>query len=761
MIELRVLGPLDLRSADGQPLPSVLSQPKRAAFLGYLALATPRGVHRRDSLLALFWPELDQEHARTALRQALHFLRKELGDETFVSHGDDVGLNPDRIRCDAVAMEAALDEGRAREAVELYRGDLLVGVHVRETPAFEQWLDGERSRLRHRAFEAGWALAAVEEGAANRAGAAHWAQWAATLLPDDESSVRRLIELLDRLGDRPGAIRAYDTLARLLATDYQLEPAPETRGLIETVRQRSPRPHDNRPETPPPEPPRRRVGGLSQRTTAAAGLALVLAGATALFALLQGGGPDSASAPPASIAVAYFKDLSPDSADAYLAAGLSEEVAASLGHVSQVLVKSPDAVRHAQRASGDDPQTLGRALSVRFLVEGTVRRAGKRIRVSVRLVNCATGFRAWGDDYDRLTADLLAIPEDIAREVAASITGAVSATQPRSIAVRPTSNVQAYDRFLEGNFLLAQRSPAAFTRAAAAYQEAVRLDPGFDRSLAKLAYTYGLMVTYAVRASGTPRDSLVDRGLTLADGVVRRNPGSSDGWMARGYLLSLRHPQTLEGVAEAFDRAITLDSMNVDALHEYGFILVISGRDSAAEASYLRALRVEPGRVNTLRHLGSLVSRRDLKRGLQLMDTAISIDPTFYAAYCDRARQRLFLRGDLAGSRADAEMGLRLRERPGCAAALALVELREGHPDRARDLVARYTSPPFDVNHGWMPLVLVELGDTGAALTLLERIQPRGAHLWHNLRGPEFDRLRREPRFQRVVETARPPGAPR
>jgi hypothetical protein len=87
-----------------------------------------------------------------------------------------------------VALEATLEGGHVREVVDLYRGDLLAGVHVRETPAFEQWLDGERGRLRRRAFEAAWALAAVEEDAGNGAGAAHWAHWAAKLLPDDESS---------------------------------------------------------------------------------------------------------------------------------------------------------------------------------------------------------------------------------------------------------------------------------------------------------------------------------------------------------------------------------------------------------------------------------------------------------------------------------------------------------------------------------------------------------------------------------------------
>ncbi len=764
MIELRVLGPLDLRSVEGQPLPSVLSQPKRAALLGYLALATPRGVHRRDSLLALFWPELDQEHARTALRQALHFLRKELGDPAFISHGDDVGLNPDRVWCDGVSLEAALNAGRVREAVDLYRGELFAGVHVRETPAFEHWLDGERARLRRRAFEAGWRLADAEEAVGNAAGAAQWAHWAATLLPDDEPSVRRLIRLLDRVGDRPGAIRAYEKFTRLLAQDYELKPGVEIKRLVEDLRLRSPATakvaETSRPALDTQGPAR--SGRRGSRVLVITSIVAALAGTTVWFAWRGRGGSDTPPAlAPTSIAVAYFKDLSADSADAYLAAGLSEEVAASLGRVSRLQVKSSGAVRLAQRAAGDDPQLLGSALSVRFIVEGSVRRAGERIRVSVRLVNCASGFRAWGDDYDRPTADLLAIPEDIAREVAASITGAMSATQPRSVGVRPTSNVRAYDRYLEGNFLLAQRSPAAFTRAAEAYWEAARLDPGFDRSLAKLAYTYGLMVTYEVSASGIPRDSLVDRGLALADRALNRNPGSSEAWMARGYLLFLRHPRTLAGVAEAFDRAIALDSMNVDALQEYGFILAISGRDSAAEANYVRALSVEPGRVNTLRQLGSLVSRREFERGLRLIDTAIAIEPTFYPAYCDRARKRLFVLGDLAGSRADAEMGLRLRERPGCAAPLALVELREGHPDRARTLLARYTTPPFDVNHGWMPLVLVELGDTDAALTLLERIQPRGAHLWHNLRGSEFDGLRGELRFQRVVETARPPGAPR
>src|SRR5438034_7148659 len=88
MIELRMLGRLSLTAADGREVHTLLGQPRRFALLAYLAAATPPGFHRRDSLLALFWPELDQEHARTALRQALRVLRAALGAEAVASRGD-------------------------------------------------------------------------------------------------------------------------------------------------------------------------------------------------------------------------------------------------------------------------------------------------------------------------------------------------------------------------------------------------------------------------------------------------------------------------------------------------------------------------------------------------------------------------------------------------------------------------------------------------------------------------------------------------
>jgi DNA-binding SARP family transcriptional activator/predicted ATPase len=237
VIEFRVLGTLNLLDADGREIRPVLAQPKRVALLTYLA-ASPRGFHRRDSLVALFWPELDQEHARGALRQALHGLRRSLTDGAIVSRGDDeIGLGQN-CWCDALAFERAIETARHDDALRLYRGDLLDGFFISGAPEFERWLENERARLRRRAVESAWTLADSSRAAGDVSLAAHWARHAAGLVRDDEEALRRLIAILGDLGDRAGALQAYDVFARRLAEEYEVEPAAETRALIAAVRSR-------------------------------------------------------------------------------------------------------------------------------------------------------------------------------------------------------------------------------------------------------------------------------------------------------------------------------------------------------------------------------------------------------------------------------------------------------------------------------------------------------------------------------------------
>ena len=290
MIELRLLGGLELRRGGGLKLDGLLTQPKRVALLAFLAAATPPRFHRRDTLLGLFWPELDQEHARAALRQALHGLRQGLGAEVLTSRGDEeVSVDEQRLSCDVRAFHQALEAEDWTRALELYRGGLLEGFFLSDTPEFERWLEEERGHLRDRACQAAWTLAQRARVECDAALAAQWARRAASLLPDDEEMVRRLIAFLDEMGDRVGAMRVYEEFAGRAASEYQVDPAAETKALMALVRSRetasapgptrtqapivAPRP----PPVPSTESAPRRFGIPSERWVAV-GIGLLLLG---------------------------------------------------------------------------------------------------------------------------------------------------------------------------------------------------------------------------------------------------------------------------------------------------------------------------------------------------------------------------------------------------------------------------------------------------------------------------------------------------
>jgi DNA-binding SARP family transcriptional activator/Tol biopolymer transport system component len=237
MIEFRTLGTLDLRRTDGPELDSLLAQPKRIALLAYLCLATPRGFHRRDTILGLFWPDSDESHARSSLRRALHVMRLTLGEGALQSRGDEeIAPNFDVIWCDAVAFDERLAAGKVIDALELYRGELLPGFFLDEVPMFERWLDDERNRLRASAARAARVVAENQEAERNVTEAVRWARRAAELTDNDERAVRRLIEVLARAGDRAGALKVYDDFAGRLASELDAEPSAETRALADQLR---------------------------------------------------------------------------------------------------------------------------------------------------------------------------------------------------------------------------------------------------------------------------------------------------------------------------------------------------------------------------------------------------------------------------------------------------------------------------------------------------------------------------------------------
>src|SRR6185503_2984147 len=239
MIELRTLGTLSLRADDGEEIRTILVQPKRLALLAYLALKEPTGFQQRAALLPLFWPESDEARARLSLRSALHALRAALGNDVIVGRGDEsVGLNEDRVRCDALELERALAEGRVEDALALYRGTLLEGLSIAELPAFDEWLDARRASLTQRLFDAAMTRARARERDGHTQEAIALVRRAAELMPYDETAIRGEMALLASRGDRAMAVAAFDRWAARLERELEVHPSPETTTLAAQLRSR-------------------------------------------------------------------------------------------------------------------------------------------------------------------------------------------------------------------------------------------------------------------------------------------------------------------------------------------------------------------------------------------------------------------------------------------------------------------------------------------------------------------------------------------
>jgi DNA-binding SARP family transcriptional activator len=238
MIRLLTLGTLQVLDAAGQPLNAVVVQPKRVALLAYLAVASPRGFHRRDQILLVFWPDLTEDRARNALRQAVHHLRQNLGDDVILSRGaDEIGIREGTVWCDVNALEAELAQGHDAAAVELYRGPLLSGFHfIAAAPEFEQWLDERRRQLVDLVTGAAYRCADSAERAGDFVGAARWAETAFQNSDGDERLLRRTLAMLHAAGDGAGALQRYTRFADQLRKQLDTVPSAETRALVASIR---------------------------------------------------------------------------------------------------------------------------------------------------------------------------------------------------------------------------------------------------------------------------------------------------------------------------------------------------------------------------------------------------------------------------------------------------------------------------------------------------------------------------------------------
>ena len=601
-----MLGTLHLTDAAGHEVKRLLTRSRRLALLAYLAASAPRRFHRRDSLLALFWPELDQEHARAALRQALHVLRGALGGDVVVTRGDEeIGLDFTGLWCDVVAFDEAIAAGQLAAAVDCYKGDLLDGFFISGAGDFERWLERERARLREAVSGAARTLIEQCEAAGDVAAAAQHARRATRLARHDEDLVRRFVTLLDRLGDRAGAVAAYDDFAECLRVDLETEPAAETKALITAVRERQ--------TAAPVELSHSRLGRVTQsggrrwRSVAVAivGAGLLVSSAANWRRPLW---PSPVAGRVQSLAVLPFKNLSADTLHAWYADGLTEALTTDLGRIRSLRVIARGSVIPFRETS-KSLQAIGQELHVDGLVEGGVQQSGDRVRVDVRLVNAATGYQLWADRFEEPIGNRFVLEDRVAHGILAVLSLRPSPT------ASATQNRAAYDAYLHAELRLWRENREDDSVAIKWLEQAVALDPDFAAAQAELAWAYTLRVNQFA-----PGDSAaVTRAGLAAERALRLDPDLAEAHFARGALLSSVSGRFAPGPdIQEYHRALELNPNLARAHHNLGLIYLHRGLLDKAVAEFRATLAIDPANYGATRRLGIvLVYRGQYEAGLR------------------------------------------------------------------------------------------------------------------------------------------------
>jgi TolB-like protein len=463
-----------------------------------------------------------------------------------------------------------------------------------------------------------------------------------------------------------------------------------------------------------------------------------------------------APAPAANtIAVLYFDNLSRDTADVYLADGFTEELISRLSQVDKLQVKSRTTVQRLRGRADNDPVAIGRSLGVAQLLSGSVLRSRGRLRVNVELTRVATGNSVWGRSFDRPADDLIGVEAEVAESIAVNVGGRLAPAERRRIEARPTRNAAAYDHLLRGRFEVSRGTTAGMLGAIREFEAATRLDSTLTSALVGAARTYSeLAGVYYGPEAAMSRDSLFARARRALDRAIRQDSMSAEVLMARA-----------AGVDQAVSRpwlarAVALEPRNAEAHFTRALGLRILLEDPAATAEFKRAVDLEPDRALFLVNLGQthLIARRFVE-AQRWLDSAVALRPEAPFYYLSQAFGRLQV-GDTAGARATAALVAGHGSVNGREEILALIEARAGDSVAARArLVSVETAlrgSDCIVSHECLELsfTLASVGARERALAVFERMSRERWLVYWSSR-PEFDAIRREPRFQRVLAESR------
>lgn len=702
MRKLHTLGRIELVGSDGSRFDALLSQAKLSALLVSMTSPAPGRLHRRDTLLALLWPDLGPRRARHALRQALTRIRSVVGSDVVVTSGDAVGICPEALWSDTAAFREALEADRLGEALRLYEGEFLPGFYLSGAPAFERWVDGERARLTEAAREAARALSQQAEGGADLGEAVRWARRETEVAPWREDAWRRLVGLLYRTGGRAAALRAYAACDRQLRGELGIAPSAATQALVAEIQ----------------------TDGGEARTGR------------------------SSPAGIESVAVLPFSDLSPEPLPDYFVEGVTDLLTSQLARLRGTDVISRSSATKAAADAPGDLEGIAGILGVDAVVEGFLVRSGSRLRITAQLTALDPQRHVLAHSFEGCVGDLLEIQGELARAVASGVEGSLDPSlQPGPTAVR--IDPAAQDAYFRGLYLWNRWTERGFRAALSEFERAVQLDPGFA-----LAHTGVAHVCSTMGYFGSMRPSeAMPRSFQAAGRALELDPSLGEAHVALGMYRFLWEWDVDAAEAE-IRRALERAPGSATAHWVRSLILSATGRFDAAIAEIRRARRLDPLSLPVRVAEGwARLAARDLEGASTVAREVLDLEPAFGPGRW-LAGVVLLEQGRPLEARDELREACRLTDRaPFVAATLASAEARANGVDRARSILDELIGRAKTI---WVPPVALAMGHVAlgevkeAVACLADAVEQRDGWALYLDAWPRLDAVRDDPGFRRI-----------
>jgi adenylate cyclase len=303
----------------------------------------------------------------------------------------------------------------------------------------------------------------------------------------------------------------------------------------------------------------------------------------------------------ATIAVLAFSNMSGDAEQEYFSDGISEDIITDLSRLSRLHVIARNSSFAYKQKSLAIP-VIARELGVRYVLEGSVRKAGRRVRVTAQLIDAATGGHLWAERYDRDLTDIFEVQDDVRQHIVAALRLTLSEAERSAMAGGGTRDVAAHDHFLKGRELLfgPKRDREIFQRATGCFQQAIEVDPGYAAAYTGLGMAY--VLDYQNRWSDAPEASLDEAERLIAEAIVR---DEKDPFAHYAAAVAAMWRKDYERWAAEADRALTLNPSYALALNVRGILHIYAGEPARAIPYIEQAIRLDPAQQLYRHFLGT------------------------------------------------------------------------------------------------------------------------------------------------------------